>query len=174
MPNIDDIERKAKAFSEARNELAERLQALKDEQEAAKRRRLQGLKNAVARLRAEHDELLQLLRESAGLFEKPKTRTLHGVRLGYMKQRGKLEFDDADQVVALIRKHFPEQAEVLIKSTHVPIKSALQELPAKDLKRIGATISDDSDVPFIKGSDDGLDKLIDALLGKDLAEVDGG
>lgn len=164
MPTIDDIERKTKLFADARAELADRMQALKDEQDAAKRRRLQGLKNAVARLRTERDELLQLLQESAALFEQPKTRTLHGIRVGWMKQRGKLEIADAEAVVAGLRKLLGDDATGYIKVTESPIRSALANLPAKDLKRLGVAVADDIDTPFIKAVDGEIEKLIDALL----------
>lgn len=173
MPTIDDIERKTKLFADARAELAERLQALKDEQEAAKRRRIQGLKNAVARLRTERDELLQLLGESADLFEQPKTRTLHGIRVGWMKQRGKLEIADAEAVVAGLRKLLGDEATAYIKVTESPIRTALANLPAKDLKRLGVALSDDVDSPFIKPVDGDVEKFIDALLEADGEEIEG-
>lgn len=172
MPTIDDIERKTKLFADARAELAERLQALKDEQDAAKRRRIQGLKNAVARLRTERDELLQLLGESAELFEQPKTRTLHGIRVGWMKQRGKLEIADADAVVAGLRKLLGDEATAYIKVTESPIRTALANLPAKDLKRLGVAVADDIDTPFIKAVDGEIEKLVDALLDADGEEVE--
>jgi phage host-nuclease inhibitor protein Gam len=172
VPTIDDIERKTKQFADARAELAERLQALKDEQEAAKRRRIQGLKNAVARLRAERDELLQLLQDNPDLFEQPKTRTLHGIRVGWMKQRGKIEIADTEAVVAGLRKLLGDEAVGFIKVTESPIKAALANLAAKDLKRIGVAVSDDIDMPFIKPADGEIDKLVDALLADDLEEVE--
>ncbi len=170
MHTIDQIERKTKQFAEARNALIKHLDAVKVAQDAIRRRFLQRIRKAAAAMQGEHDTLLQQLRDSQALFAKPKTRTLHGVRVGWFKQRGCLSFDDASRVVALIKKHFPDQAEVLIKTTETPFKPALAELPAKDLKRLGCTITEDTEAPFIKPADGDVDKLLNALLG-DLEEA---
>ncbi len=161
---MQEIERAAKAFASARDELAERMQRLQDEQEAIKRRLMQGLRNAVARMRAEYDQLVELVRAHPELFEKPKTRTLHGIRLGWMKQRGRMEIEDPDQVCALVRKLFPEQADALLRVSTAPNKAALAELPVRDLKRLGVAVHDDTEAPFVKPADSELDKLISALL----------
>lgn len=107
---------------------------------------------------------------SPELFEKPKTRTLHGVRLGWMKQRGKLEWDDDRALIDALRKLLGEEAEGLIRRTEKPIAARLQDLPARDLRRLGVRVADDTDVVVIKTADDALDKLIDALIGDDRIE----
>lgn len=162
---METIESQAKVFAGARAELAERLNALREEQEAAKRRRLQGIKNALARVQEAHGELRASVEASAALFEQPKTRVLHGIRVGWMKQRGKLEIADAEACVAALRRVLGEEACAYIKVTEAPIRSSLANLPAKDLKRCGVTITDDIDSVVIKAADGDLDKLIDALVG---------
>lgn len=162
---METIESQAKAFAGARSELAERLDALRDEQEAAKRRRLQGIKNALARMQDAHAELRSSLESSPELFEQPKTRVLHGIRVGWMKQRGKLEISDAEACVAALRRVLGDEATAYIKVTEAPIRTALATLPAKDLKRVGVTLTDDVDAVVIKAADGDLDKLLDALIG---------
>lgn len=162
---MDMIESQAKTFAGARAELADRLNALLDEQEATKRRRLQGIKNALARVQDAHTELRASLEASQPLFEKPKTRVLHGIRVGWMKQRGKLEIGDEEACVAALRRVLGEEAETYIKSVEVPIKAALANLPAKDLKRCGVTVNDDVETVVIKAADGDLDKLLNALIG---------
>lgn len=164
---MDQIEILAKAFAGARAELAERMQILRDEQESAKRRRLQGIKNALARVRATYDELKASLSESRALFEKPKTRILHGIKVGWMKQRGKLEWSDESVVIELIKKNFPDQLETLTRTKRSLVRDALAELPAKDLKRLGISVNDDIEAVLIKAADGDLDKLIDALINDD-------
>lgn len=158
------IESAAKALAEARDELAARVQRLQDEQESIKRKLLRGLRNAVQRMRAEYEDLLGLVQAKPGLFARPKTRVLHGIRLGWMKQRGRLEIDDPKRCVELIRKLLPEQAAALIRTVEEPNRSALAELPAKDLRRIGVVLTDDTETPFVKATDSAVDKLIAALL----------
>ena len=109
---MQDIEQRAKVFAGARDELASRLQDLRDEQEAAKRRRLQGIKNSLARFTAAHGELKEAIETSPGEFRSPKTRVLHGIKVGFMKQRGKLELGDIDTVVQFTIQYLGDPAYV--------------------------------------------------------------
>lgn len=164
--NMQEIESRAKAFAAARAELADRLETLRDEQEVATRRRLQGIRNSLARFTATHDELHDALADSRLEFTKPKTRVLHGIKVGWTKKKGKLSYGNPAQVVKLIRKHFPGQVDTLIKSTHKPVASSLVNLAASDLKRLGVSVGDDTDAIVIKPVDGEVDKLIDALINK--------
>lgn len=170
--SMDNIEAAARRFAAARDELAERVQRLRDEQEAVKRKLLTGIRNAVSRFKAEHEDLLALVEAHPELFTRPKSRTLHNIKLGWLKQRGKIEFEDAARTCELIEKHLPDQAGALVRTTKSPNKTALAELSGKDLKRIGVTITEDIDLPFVKNADDAVAKLIDALLSDaDLEEI---
>ncbi|MBN8714406.1 MAG: hypothetical protein J0H50_10615 [Xanthomonadales bacterium] len=168
---MQEIESRAKVFASARDELASRLQDLRDEQESAKRRRIQGIKNSLARFTAAHGELKEAIEVSKDEFKSPKTRVLHGIKVGWMKQRGKLEIGDADNVVRLIRKLLPDQAETLIKTTDKPVAAALSNLAAGDLKRLGVRIADDIDAVVLKPVDGELDKLIAALINDEDVEA---
>lgn len=170
MSTIEEIEIKAKALAESRAELAERVGRIREEQEAVKRKLMTGVRNALARARDAYDQLRELVEDSPELFEKPKTRTLHGVRVGWMKQRGKLLWEDDRTVIDALRKVLGEEAEGFIKVSEKPLATRLQDLPAKDLRRIGVTVTDDTEVVVIKTADDALDKLIDALIGDERIE----
>lgn len=170
MHTINDIEALAKQLADARTELGDRLQRIKDEQEAIKRRYMQGVRNSVERVRAAHTELHEALEGSAHLFEKPKTRVLHGLRVGWMKQRGKLLWDDAAQVIASLRKLLGDEAEQYIDKKETPSKSRLEDLPAAQLRRCHVTVTDDTDAVVIKTAGGDIDKMIDALLGDEELE----
>lgn len=167
---MESIETLAKVFAGARGELADRLNALREEQEAAKRRKLQGIKNSLERVQVSYDDLKGAVEGSPQLFEQPKTRVLHGIRVGWMKQRGKIEIPDADACVAALRKVLgDDEAVPYIKVAETPIRTALANLSGAILKRIGVRVNDDIDAVVIKAADGDLDKMIDALLGdKDL------
>ncbi len=162
--SMTDIENLTKTFAGARDELASRLDALREEQAAAKRRRLQGIKNALQRVQASYDELHAAVEASPQLFDKPKTRVLHGIRVGWIKQRGKLEIADTAATVKALRKLLGDEADAYIKVTESPVRSALANLPAKDLQRCGIAVADDVDAVVIKAASGDLDKLIDALI----------
>lgn len=169
---ITHIEQLAKAYRAARDTLAERAQLLYQEMEAAKQRRLKGLRFAVAAVTEAEAALGAAIEENKGLFEKPRSRVLAGVQLGFRKAKGAIDWADDDQVVKLIRRHLPEQAEVLIRTKEVPVKTALAGLPAADLKRIGVTVKDAGDELLIKDTTAPVDKLVDALLKGATAEAE--
>lgn len=169
-PQMDHIESLAGAFASARNLLALELENLRDMQEAAKRQRLRFIRAALVKFRVAHADLKNAVEGHRDLFERPKTRMLHGIKVGFQKQRGRLEIDSDEQVVKLIRKCFPEQFDALVQTIHKPVKPALQNLPAVDLKRLGVRVTDDVDTVVIKPADGEVDKLIDALLNDDELE----
>lgn len=161
---MEAIDTLAQTYARARDELAERLESLRDEQEQARRRRIQGIKNSVARYSAAHADLLAAIDTQRHLFQKPRTRVLHGIKLGVVKQPGKLVIDSPASCVAALRRLLGDQAEAYIKRSESPVRSALANLPAKDLKRVGVTVTDDIDAVVIKSADGELDKLISALV----------
>lgn len=167
---MQNVEYATKRYASARAELGERLAKLRDEQEASKRRLMQGIKNALGRFTAAHDELKSTLLESQSEFTKPKTRVFENIKVGFMKQPGKISFADPARTIALIEKLMPQQAELLIDTKKKPIKPALGKLPATDLKKLGVSVGDDTDEPFIKATDGDIDKLIDALINDDEVE----
>jgi phage host-nuclease inhibitor protein Gam len=162
---MEEIEQLTKTFAGARDELAERITRLRDEQEAVKRRLMQGIKNSIERAVAARNELQAAIQISPQLFDKPKTRILHMIRVGWFKQKGKLEIADEEACIAAIHKMFGDDAQLYIKTTEKPIKDALYNLPAKDLAKLGVTLSNDVDAVMIKPADDAIDKLVAALTG---------
>lgn len=161
---LADIERLTRTYADARDRLASRVQVLQDEMETVRRARLAGIKTAVASCAAAHDALHAAIEGDPTLFTKPRTLVLSGIRVGYMKAPGKLTFEDAGKVVSLIRKHFPDQADVLIRQKEEPVRKALGQLSAAELKRIGVSIEDTDDQVVIKPTDDAVDKLVAQLL----------
>lgn len=164
---MKDIERLAKGLADSRDVLKERLQALRDEQEAIRKRHMRGIENALAKFSGAHDELLQAVEASPDLFQQPKTQTFHAIRVGWVKGRGKLVIADAARTIELIEKRMPDRADQLIKTSRTPIAAALQQLTGAELKSIGASVVDGADAPFVKPVDDEIDKLVKALLRSD-------
>lgn len=162
--DFDPIEKAAKALRAARDLLAERATALQDELDAATRRKLPGLRNAVAAVAQMDADLKAAIEQSPALFVKPRTVVLHGLKLGYQKGKGKIDWEDDEQVVKLIRRHFPEQFDVLCQTTEKPIKAALAGLTVAELKKLGITVEETGDVVFVKDSTASVDKLVKALL----------
>ncbi|MES9873124.1 MAG: hypothetical protein ABW146_08430 [Candidatus Sedimenticola sp. 6PFRAG7] len=162
MTTLTDIERTAKHYANKRQILRERLDAYEDELRKIKLRHYKGIRAAQIAASQAEDRLHIAIESAPELFQKPKTHNLNGIRCGYQRSKGKIE--TTAKTCDLIRKHLPDQADVLIKSTEAPISKALDQLSAAELKKIGAKVIPGKDRIHIKATDSDLDKLVDALM----------
>lgn len=170
---LAEIERRTKTYADARARLAHEVQSLNDSIEALKRGALPAIKKAVAVAACRETELKFCIETAPHLFEKPRTQIFHGIKVGFRKGTGGIDWEDDEKVVALIRKHFPKaQADLLIKTKEKPIAKALADLDVAELKRIGCTVEDTGDVVYVKPTDSEVDKVVNALL-KDAVEQEG-
>ena len=168
---IELITKHAEVYAKVRAALSERVAALNDGLAALKKDCLPEIRRHVNRAAEAENVLRALIEEHPECFAKPKTRILSGVKLGFQKGKGGLEFEDADAVVTRIKKHFPDQADILIQTKEVPVKSALSQLAAADLKKLGVHVTQADDQVVIKPADSEVDKTVDALL-KGATEVE--
>lgn len=164
MSTLIDLERRAKSLANARAVLTGCVTALNDGIDALKRDAMPDIKAAVRGVADQHDKLKALIEENPELFTKPRTVVFHGIKFGYRKGTGGLEFEDEEQVVKLIRKHFPDQFDVLVKTKETPVKTALSGLTVAELKKLGVTVEATDDVVTITATDSAVDKLVKALL----------
>jgi hypothetical protein len=162
--SMEKIERLARGYAEARGTLAGRVGGLEDETAAIKRRHLPGIKRAAAQAADARLELEAAVETDKALFKRPRTRILHGIRVGWMKAKGKISFEDAGAVVALIRRHLPGRFDELVRTTETPVKPALARLTGAELKKIGVAVAEDSDQVLVSAADGEIDRLVDALL----------
>ncbi len=161
---LAEIELKTKAYAAERAVLSERVAQLNEARDSLTRKAMPGIKSALARAAEQQAELRAAIEAAPGAFEKPRTHIFHGIKVGYRKGAGKVTFDDGDQVLKLIKKHLPDQADALIKTTEKPNKEAIAGLPVGDVKKIGCAIEGTSDVVEIKPVDSEVDKIVSALL----------
>lgn len=160
-----EIQQATRQFADERAKLVEIVSALNEKVEALRREALPMIKRAVARTAERQGELKAMLEAAPGLFVKPRTVIFHGVKVGFQKGKGGVDWDEDEKVVALIEKHFPRaQAELLIKTTKKPIVKALEDLDVSDLKRIGCRVLDTGDEAVIRPVDGEVDKIVKALL----------
>ena len=162
---IAHIEQLAKAYAEARDVVAERVNAAEDEVRGVYRRKMPGIKLAHAAAADAQAKLAAAIQARPELFVKPRTITLHGIKLGFQKGKGKIEWADDEKVLAAIERHFsPISAEALIITIRKPSKEALAKLPANELRKLGCTIEEAGDMVFIKAADGELEKLVARIL----------
>jgi len=167
MATMREIEGKAGDLARVRDILKDRVNELEFLLSTMKKKELPGIRRAAESAAKVQGKLRDMIGESADLFQKPKTQIFHGIRLGYQKAKGKIIWENDEQVIKLIKKHFPDQLDVLIKVEEYPLKSALAQLPAADLKKIGVTVEDTNDEIIIKPTDSEIDKIVNAILKED-------
>jgi len=164
MSKLAEIEGLTKDYAEAREHLARLVGNLEAEVETAKARQLPAIKDAVVAARAARERLAVEIQASPDIFQKPKTHIMHNIKVGFQKARGRLTFANIEQTVKLIRRYLPDQASSLIQVKETPISNAVAQLPGVDLRRIGATLEEDTDLVVIRPMDGDVEKMVDALL----------
>ncbi len=172
MVTLKEIEGLTQKFADARALLADVVASCKFEREQIVRNYRKRIKDAVDKAKQRQAELRVAIESNPDLFARPRTQIFHGVKVGFRKATGKIEFDDADQVVKLIRKHFPDQFDALVKVKETPIKKALENLSAGELKKLGIEVAETGDVVLIKDAAGEVDKLVAALLDEESEEVE--
>jgi hypothetical protein len=159
------IETATNRYAEDREELARLVRALNNEMEALKNRCLPRIKKAVADCAARHDRLAGLINSAPELFNDPRTVTFHGIKIGFRKGVGKVDWEDDAKLVAAIEKMFTaDERAKLIKTTKKPISKAVQNLKAETLQKLGCTIEATGDVLVIAPVDGEVEKIVSALL----------
>ena len=160
---MESIAGLCKSYAAARERLADTTEAIRSEQRRALRQRLRGLKARVAEVSAARDRLREAIAENPGLFEKPRTRALEGIKVGYRKQPGRIDCDEG-RTIARIRKLYPDRKAALVRVRESLNHAALKNLDAKILASIGVTVIQVDDQIVIAAANGDLDKLVDALL----------
>lgn len=162
---MEAVNKRAEGYAAERDQLCRLVETLERQVEDAKRNALPDIRDAVRRTSEAHDRLRAAVEMHPELWEgKRRTVVIAGVRVGMTKGKGKLSWDDAGQVVKLIRRHFPEQCEAMIRVREEPIRKALTELTVTELKRLGVTVEEADDQVVIKPTDSEVDKLVGKLL----------
>lgn len=163
-PALASIDNLTEAYATAYGLLYAEMAALNAEIEAAKRARMMALRKLVADAKSAKATLSFAITAHAEEFQKPRTRQLHGFKVGLRKLEGKMVFADEAKAVQLIKKHFPDQFDVLVATSYSVVKDAAGQLPAADLKRIGGEITDSVDEVVIKSQMGDVEKIVSALI----------
>lgn len=169
---MENVELATKAYADARATLNDMVDLINCQVENIYRHNAKNLKKLVGTVVEREAKLKALIEAHPDLFERPRTQVFHGIKVGYRKGKGGMDWEDEEQVLKLIKKHFPEMEDVLIKTLEEPNKSALAELPASDLKRLGITMEDTGDQVTVKPTDSAVDKAVKALLKSAAAELE--
>ena len=164
MTTMKDIESLALTHRTDRDQVISAVDQMEREIGAVRLKHLKVIRPLLQKTLRSGHALFDAVEGAPMLFKKPKSHTIHGFKLGYAKQRGKVSFSDATRVVRLIRKHLAEKFSTLVKVEEKPDKNALANLTVAELKKIGCTVTEDDDVAFVRPADFDSEKLVKALL----------
>lgn len=168
------IEEQAELTAEARAELLGIIERLKAGIDQLKAVATPELRAALAAYNTANDALREQIHRAPQLFDQPRTRTFHGLKVGFQKSKDSLVIDDDDRCCMLIEKHLPDQADVLVITIKKPAREAMKQLSKSELKRVGARMVDGVDQLVLKPIDGDIEKLMKALVGDPfLTEEDG-
>lgn len=167
---LSDIERAARDFSAKSKTLRNYHEQLNSEVDAIKSKYLEDIKAASIEAGESYQMLLTLINDASDLFKDKKSMTVSGVKFGYQKKKGKLEIINEDATIAKLKELYGDNASLYINTKMSVVKKALDSLPASDLKKLGINIVQDTDVAFVKLTDDEVQKLIEAMI-KESAKV---
>jgi len=153
-------------FDEQSGKLEARIADLENDLEAVKQKHLVTLKRQAAVVARRQAELESAVEAAPGLFVKPRSYTLHGIKIGLSYTEGKLEFDDPETVVKLIKKFCKDDAATFIRTKEEPNKEALWTLEARELAALGCRIEGAGDQVLCKRMAGDVEKLIKKLIEK--------
>lgn len=161
--SMSDIEALAERHSKNITTLAELARTVNEEIEACTQRASTKLQALAAQCVNSEQLLEEALEDNPELFEKPRTVVLSGLKLGYANGRDKLDFDE-EKTIDLIDKHFPDLAQVLIKTTRKPVSSALGNLQPAQLKKLKVQVVEGEDSVVLKVADTAVNKLVSGYI----------
>jgi hypothetical protein len=169
MATMQQIEELAAAMGAARDALTSAWLAQHEAIEAVRRFHREAILKAIARFRDTSAALYVAVEGSPELFVKPRTVILHGIKAGFAKGRGSMDWDDDEKLIKRIERLLPEQADVLIETKKKVLRGALAGLDAATLKKLGVEVEGTGDVVVVRLADGEAAKAMKALL-KDAPE----
>ena len=161
--SMSDIEALAASHAKNITVLADLAREVNGEIEACTQRASKKLQALAAKCVGSEQLLEEALEDNPELFEKPRTVVLSGLKLGYANGRDKLDFDE-EKTIELIDRHFPDLAQVLVKTIRKSVSSALANLEPAQLKKIKVQVLEGDDNVVLKVADTTVNKLVSGYI----------
>lgn len=167
---VQVLDAQAKTYALARASVAERASSLDRIVRTVTARKIPGIKSALALAADAQANLVATVKVHPELFVKPRTMTLHGVKVGYAKGSGKIDWDDDDAVLKRIDKLreskalTEEQYDAIVYTERKLSSDGLRALDPKLLSRLGVTLENTGDMVVVKSADTAVDKLVKKIL----------
>jgi hypothetical protein len=170
MATLPEIQKRAQVLSECRDKLSTLFLMLEKSIDTVKLGSMADIRRVARQVAAAHNELVDLIKASPELFQKPRSYVVEGIKFGLQAAAGSLEWDDDAKVCERIERlaesgEIPvDQVELLITTTKKPVATALRQLEPKVLRRLGVTLEGSGDQPLIKSVDSSVEKAVTAVI----------
>jgi len=165
------IEAHCRAYERESAELETMIADLEADLGGVKRRHLQALRGQAALVAGREAQIIDAVAAAPGLFQKPRTLILHGVKIGFARAEGRIAWDDDDLLARRIRKILPALESELIRTRDDFNKEALRRLDADQRKSLGVRIEGEGDDVVVRRMAGELKKLFDAMVAKLVAQA---
>jgi phage host-nuclease inhibitor protein Gam len=158
---LNELEKQVAPYSDINRALTDTVREMEDEIAAIRRKYTPIITEQAVKAKEIRAELAEAIESAPELFVKPRTQTIYGIKFGLKKNKGKLIA--SDRTLELLKKHLPDAPE-LIRVKEEPDMKAIAFLSANELKRIGVTVTSDTDEVVISSDFDKIEKLIKDLV----------
>lgn len=169
---ITEIDTLARQYADAQTDLDAYTNALRTKIDQVVRDHWSELRRLTTRTAERYEALFSEVSVARAVFDKPKTKILHGVRVGYRKRPDSVQVLNAENTCALIEKILPDEAGVLVATTKKPIIAGIAELDDAQLKLIGCSRVPGVDEPIAELAETEVDKVVAALLKSAIEKVE--
>lgn len=159
--SLAKIEKACEKYSAACAELTDVVNSVNAQIEAIQQQHRPLLEKLAKKCGQTRVAVTDLVEENPGLFEKPKTQTFAGIKVGFQKGKDTLDMDANDTVDRILKK-LPDLKATLIQTTLKPIASAIMNLDAKQQAAIGVTVVPGEDKVVVSPVDSAVSKAVAA------------
>lgn len=145
---LADIERLAAEYAAANEALSLENSLMAAEINAIIRARMPAVRTRIAEAIRARDAVRTAVASAPHLFAKPRTRVLSGIKVGFQRLQGGVRYSNSAEpgIITKIKALWPERAQDVIRSTEKLLRTALEKLPAADLRKLGVAVVPPGDV----------------------------
>ena len=159
-----DLEHQTKQYADARQQLKDTVSDLQQKIKDLQAEYIDDIKAGAKKVAQEQALLSDFIESNPQHFIKPRSQTLHSIKVGLRKLPGKLSSTNSKQAIKLIEQHYPAEIDKCIKVEKKLVKAGFQSWTVAMLKKCGISITADTDIPLVKPVDDSLDGFVSTLI----------
>ena len=140
MTDTSTLEAKTKEYMQHLAKLNATSEKIRKKIKSVTDRHIDELSSTLDEMKKLEAEIREETKANKHLFKKPKTRILNGIKIGFRKGKGSIVISDEENCIKKIKRYYKADIDTLIQQKESLLKSGLEQLDAKKLKKLGVTI----------------------------------